>query len=627
MAFESVNLEADLKNCQIPEYYHGDWYSQEGGEGVTAVINQNSWGGLNCYDIRNANGSVSSDDLESRILLKDPNGECFYCHYVLYRTPNVLQYRKTTCATRSQGLAPELESLCGKRPFTEELITQYRTDPVNVNCKRTFEGVYHFSYEKQEGQGGICETQDSTIYACQLPGSPYVDNQVFYLNYGKCRDVSTSREQRIRYQCMGTWAGENGYTYAGIANTVEKDPRERFKCLLTRLDQRPADNKYRWVRSRFSDCRSLQSTYAGYERLVVSPIPPTSTYTTPACNLPRNLTGTWFTMGEADTQVNINETHIMMKQKIDEYTYRETYFSCQQTYGTRYLMTAITVGRCEVDFICWDIVPRHHSIVRYRTGRPNRLTEDEKNNPNYREIKFRQACDFLSFTIDRKKTNWKYGVLILDPPNPVPCPIAGRYRFNQNARNRSDLITTVIRGVTERPRVKVDCRNVQSEFKSCSGDMTKIEIDAEYCETVDYKGRPIGEYDEPDRILTCVGYWMEDMKSYLMTYDEEDAISNFRCWVYKRISWTEIVLSRSARATCDPRQEATSYTPDQGASLSLELSESERLFDMCPQRYDDGYYPYRKPLAIYVMAGSSHLTSYLPVIGTLLFTLFSFFLH
>lgn len=69
------------------------------------------------------------------------------------------------------------------------------TEPVNVNCKRTFEGVYHFSYEKQEGQGGICESQDSTIYACQLPGSPYVDNQVFYLNYGKCRDVSTSREQ------------------------------------------------------------------------------------------------------------------------------------------------------------------------------------------------------------------------------------------------------------------------------------------------------------------------------------------------------------------------------------------------------------------------------------------------
>ena len=37
--------------------------------------------------------------------------------------------------------------------------------------------------------------------------------------------------------------------------------------------------------------------------------------------------------------------------------------------------------------------------------------------------------------------------------------------------------------------------------------------------------------DEPDNILTCVGYWMEDMKSYLVTWDEEDAISAYRCWV------------------------------------------------------------------------------------------------
>jgi hypothetical protein len=37
--------------------------------------------------------------------------------------------------------------------------------------------------------------------------------------------------------------------------------------------------------------------------------------------------------------------------------------------------------------------------------------------------------------------------------------------------------------------------------------------------------------DEPDHILTCVGFWMEDMRSYLITFDEEDAISKFRCWV------------------------------------------------------------------------------------------------
>ena len=55
---------------------------------------------------------------------------------------------------------------------------------------------------------------------------------------------------------------------------------------------------------------------------------------------------------------------------------------------------------------------------------------------------------------------------------------------------------TRIRGVTEKPRVQVDCRNWVTEFKSCSDTMTRIEVDAEYCESVDYRGRPIGEYGE-----------------------------------------------------------------------------------------------------------------------------------
>ena len=37
--------------------------------------------------------------------------------------------------------------------------------------------------------------------------------------------------------------------------------------------------------------------------------------------------------------------------------------------------------------------------------------------------------------------------------------------------------------------------------------------------------------DIPDRELSCVGFWMEDMKSYMITYDEEDAVSAYRCWV------------------------------------------------------------------------------------------------
>ena len=76
---------------------------------------------------------------------------------------------------------------------------------------------------------------------------------------------------------------------------------------------------------------------------------------------------------------------------------------------------------------------------------------------------------------------------------------------------------TRIRGVTEKPRVQVDCRNWVTEFKSCSDTMTRIEVDAEYCESVDYRGRPIGEYGKSFIInvailasmpLLSLGYWL-----------------------------------------------------------------------------------------------------------------------
>ena len=39
-----------------------------------------------------------------------------------------------------------------------------------VNCKNTFEGIYNFTYEMQEGGGGICAHPNSIIVACQEPG-------------------------------------------------------------------------------------------------------------------------------------------------------------------------------------------------------------------------------------------------------------------------------------------------------------------------------------------------------------------------------------------------------------------------------------------------------------------------
>ena len=70
-----------------------------------------------------------------------------------------------------------------------------------VNCKTTFEGMFHFSYEVDYGGGGICDSTRSSIIACQEPGSPYVDNQVFYMNYGKCPAIGSS-ENKCRSSCV-----------------------------------------------------------------------------------------------------------------------------------------------------------------------------------------------------------------------------------------------------------------------------------------------------------------------------------------------------------------------------------------------------------------------------------------
>lgn len=43
--------------------------------------------------------------------------------------------------------------------------------------------------------------------------------------------------------------------------------------------------------------------------------------------------------------------------------------------------------------------------------------------------------------------------------------------------------------------------------------------------------------DEPDWEMTCVGHWDEDWNSYLITYDQEDAMSAFRCWVRQTIMY------------------------------------------------------------------------------------------
>ncbi|CAG2194472.1 unnamed protein product [Mytilus edulis] len=637
----SLNFRLAVAVCNIPSIYHGDWYSQEAGVDVKTNVAFDKWRRdsvpqeqLECISIythpqqSSIIGGMNSSMVNTTMLMgifgeTDVN-KCYYCIDVLYRTPNIIQYKRQDCIRLNSGKPITIDKSC--RGITEGLptmdnaITMFRRSVVKLNCITTIEGVYQFSYEVggPTSLGGICNEPRSRIAACQDPGSAYVDNRMFLINYAKCRDVSTSVDQQIRYQCMGAWyAVKNGvgYTFAAVADTVEADERERFKCMMTLKDQKDPNNQIRWVMSRFPSCTSLNSIYDGDRKLVLTRVIPTTDYLPPQCVLPRNMSGTWFTQGQQfKSDVFINETHIAYKTKINEFELLETYYSCQQTQGTRYMMTRVTAGRCEVDFVCFDLMPRHHSVIRYRVGKPSRLSDEDTG--NFMVKKFRETCSWMSFTYNRDETDWKYEVLILNPPTPVPCPIAGRFNFEQWPVRDSEKIATRIRGVTPRPRIQVDCRIIVSEIKSCPVDMNRISIDAEYCETVDYRGRPIGEYDVSDYDLTCVGFWMEDYKSYLITWDEEDAISNFRCWVYERLSWTDVMMSRSQNARCVPDQRADSFQIP-GTGLALKLTESERLFDDCPQRFDPGLDPYRKPTIIYILNKSAAVTPSIIIISIL----------
>jgi len=61
-----------------------------------------------------------------------------------------------------------------------------------VNCIQTLTGINRFSYEMERGGGGICDSPNNVIVACQQPGSVYVDNQVFSVFYSTCPADSTS---------------------------------------------------------------------------------------------------------------------------------------------------------------------------------------------------------------------------------------------------------------------------------------------------------------------------------------------------------------------------------------------------------------------------------------------------
>lgn len=151
----------------------------------------------------------------------------------------------------------------------------------------------------------------------------------------------------------------------------------------------------------------------------------------------------------------------------------------------------------------------------------------------------------------------------------------------------------ILGGITDSPRPNIYCKQNISDFSSC-GDQKEIAIDENYCLSVDYFGRPKDIYSDPDYRMKCIAFWKENLKSYLITYDELDPFSKYRCWVYQRADLNRLLMSQGTWTRwqflnnifflifaaigpfCDIKQDVNSWNYTEGAAVALEMQEYER---------------------------------------------------
>ncbi|VDP72301.1 unnamed protein product [Echinostoma caproni] len=342
---------------------------------------------------------------------------------------------------------------------------QAREDYSDFNCKSILEGIYAFDY-RIVGSTGLCSSPFSTIKACQRQGSPLRDNSVFEQTFGYCpnfQDVSILEDPNIVFgkaniwRCYGRWTDRENNIWAAIAYDTNQ-LKFRYRCLTTRIDQQNPYDLYYWGMSIDSDCKVMHNYQTAPIRLELHPAFDTSTQLVelqPGCKLPTNFSGTWFYPSEYQTSVVINSTHIYMKRKRAEYVYDHIYYVCRQQQESRYLMAVVTLGKCETDFMCFDFMPRHHNIIRFRMGRPFPLLQRERESmgDSYMQRLYREACHWSSFTLNY--IEWTYEYFIQDPPVPINCPIQGKYKFIQRGQEQEKYRTLIPGGVTPRPWLQV----------------------------------------------------------------------------------------------------------------------------------------------------------------------------
>ncbi len=117
----------------------------------------------------------------------------------------------------------------------------------------------------------------------------------------------------------------------------------------------------------------------------------------PGCLLPENFTGEWVNTANIDADVTINSTHITEVWHPDVARWRKAVYICMEQRDSRYMMARLTIDGCQVDYQCFDFVPRHHNVIRFRKG-----VAMIKND-------FHTVCSWVQFKND---IEWKYDLML-----------------------------------------------------------------------------------------------------------------------------------------------------------------------------------------------------------------------
>ncbi|OAD53054.1 hypothetical protein WN48_10856 [Eufriesea mexicana] len=510
----------ELSPCQIPLVIRGTWFSWENGRNTLTEINA---------ETMTERGKCVSmlEEYHVNYTFVFQNEACYHCVKLIVRTVNVLQKLEAYCVNLPNGVRPTVENVCkGLRP-DQQLITLFLENYVPINCRSSLEGE--------------CNHPDAQIRSCQTAGTQFlITNQKFNITYKQCVGMKETFDGVVEYSCLGDWFVDKNHFFA-VANTKESRKDEKYRCFLKNRD----DDLFIGV-SITAECNTLKTVERSPERLRVTPVK--AEVIEAGCRLPEDMSGQWINTANIDADIFINETHIIETWYPDEGRYRRTIYVCRESRETRVMMARLTVDGCQKDYVCFDFVPRHHNVIRYRRGIA--VIKDD----------FHTVCSWVQFP---NKEDWKYDLFL------VRCPVAGKYMFTQ----KGDVLfeTRILGGVTLSPRPNIYCKQNISDFSVCDTDQKEIAIDETYCLSVDHLGRPVDIYSLPDYKMKCIGFWKENLKSYLITYDELDPFSKYRCWVYQRADLNKVLMSQAIGPFCDLKQDVTSSNYTEGAAVAVEL--------------------------------------------------------